>query len=203
MSSSRTGAEKQGFTTTIRSRAQNRSRGVDAALDFLAPRINYSSCHDVAQLYSVRLHSGDMAHIRDTAPVICRGFVIFEVRHAKKPQRRAPRRTATPRLRIGRDHTLENADRSPPSCGPVSGDRRWRGAGGSHGHQPRQGAALFPDPVGAHDLTKRLGSANPWGRTAFNRTDNILWQQQGKARSWHRVGNWPQGASAVSRRANR
>ena len=57
-----------------------------------------------------------------------------------------------------------------------SGDRRWRGAGGSHGHQPRQGAALFPDPVGAHDLTKRLGSANPWGRTAFNRTDNILWQ---------------------------
>jgi hypothetical protein len=78
------------------------------------------------------------------------------------------------------------------------GDRRWRGAGGSHGHQPRQGAALFPDPVGARDLTKRLGSANPWGRTAFNRTDNILWQQQGRARSWHRVGNWPQGASAVS-----
>jgi hypothetical protein len=56
----------------------------------LAPRINYSSCHDVAQLYSMRLHSGDMAHIRDTAPVIYRGFVIFEVRHAKKPQRRAP-----------------------------------------------------------------------------------------------------------------
>jgi hypothetical protein len=27
------------------------------------------------QLYSVR-HSGDMARIRDTAPVICRGFVI-------------------------------------------------------------------------------------------------------------------------------
>src|ERR1700730_5969597 len=72
--------------------------------------------------------------------------------------------------------------------------------GAAHGHQPRQGAALFPDPVGALDLTKRLGSANPWGRTAFNRTGNILWQQQGKARSWHRVGNWPQGASAVSRR---
>jgi len=52
-----------------------------------------------------------MAHIRDTAPVVCRGFVIFDVRHAKKPQRRAPRRAATPRLRIGRDHTLENADR--------------------------------------------------------------------------------------------
>jgi hypothetical protein len=30
------------------------------------------------------------------------------------------------------------------------------------------------DPVaGARDLTQRLGSANPWGRTAFNRTDNI------------------------------
>jgi len=52
-----------------------------------------------------------MARNYDTAPVICRGFVIFEVRHAKKPQRRAPRRAATPGLRIGRDHTLENADR--------------------------------------------------------------------------------------------
>jgi hypothetical protein len=38
----------------------------------------------VVQLYSVR-HSGDMARIRDTAPVNCRGFVIFEVRHAKRP----------------------------------------------------------------------------------------------------------------------
>jgi hypothetical protein len=53
-------------------------------LDFLAPSINYSSCRDVVQLYSVR-HSGDMARIRDTAPVNCRGFVIFEVRHAKRP----------------------------------------------------------------------------------------------------------------------
>jgi hypothetical protein len=26
-----------------------------------------------------------MARIRDTAPVICRGFVIFEMRHAKRP----------------------------------------------------------------------------------------------------------------------
>ena len=34
----------------------------------------------MVQLYSVRLHSGDMARIRDTAPVNCRGFVIFEVR---------------------------------------------------------------------------------------------------------------------------
>src|ERR1700730_3667694 len=84
-----------------RLRSAHAPKGVDAALDFLAPRINYSSCHDVAQLYSVRLHSGDMAHIRDTAPVFCRGFVIFEVRHAKKPQRRAPRRAAPPRLRIG------------------------------------------------------------------------------------------------------
>jgi hypothetical protein len=31
-----------------------------------------------------------MAHIRDTAPVICRGFVIFEARHAK----RAPKASA-------------------------------------------------------------------------------------------------------------
>jgi hypothetical protein len=54
-------------------------------LDFLAPRINYKSCHDVVQLYSVR-HSGDMARIRDTAPAICRGFVIFEGRHAKSPK---------------------------------------------------------------------------------------------------------------------
>ena len=41
----------------------------------------------MVQLYSVR-HSGDMARIRDTAPVICRGYVIFEVRHAKRSQRR-------------------------------------------------------------------------------------------------------------------
>ena len=54
-----------------------------APLDFLALSINYSLSRDVVQLYSVQ-HSGDMARIRDTAPVICRGFVIFEVRHAKK-----------------------------------------------------------------------------------------------------------------------
>jgi hypothetical protein len=36
----------------------------------------------VVQLYSVR-HSGEMARIRDTAPANGRGFVIFEVRHAK------------------------------------------------------------------------------------------------------------------------
>ena len=59
-----------------------------STLDFLAPSINYSSCRDVVQLYSVR-HSGDMARIRDTAPVICRGFVIFEV-HAKRPKGAAP-----------------------------------------------------------------------------------------------------------------
>src|ERR1700724_2218438 len=46
------------------------------ALDFLAPSINCSSCRDVVQLYSVRLHSGDMARIRDTAPAICRGFLL-------------------------------------------------------------------------------------------------------------------------------
>ena len=64
------------------------------ALDFLAPSINCSSCRDVVQLYSVRLHSGDMARIRDTAPVNCRGFVIFEARHAKRRQRLAPSRPA-------------------------------------------------------------------------------------------------------------
>jgi hypothetical protein len=59
------------------------------ALDFLAPSINYSSCRDVAKLYSVRRHSGDMARIRDTAPVNCRGFVIFEVRHGAQVARHA------------------------------------------------------------------------------------------------------------------
>jgi hypothetical protein len=65
-------------------------------LDFLAPSIYYSLCRDVVKLYSVRRHSGDVARIRDTAPVNCRGFVISEVRHAKKPQRRAPRRPRSP-----------------------------------------------------------------------------------------------------------
>src|SRR5207247_52353 len=32
------------------------------------------------------------------------------------------------------------------------------------------------------EIGKRLGLANPWGRTAFNRTDNILWQQQSSSR---------------------
>jgi hypothetical protein len=45
-------------------------------LDLLAPSINYSLCRDVVQLYSVRLHSGDMARIRDTALAICRGFLL-------------------------------------------------------------------------------------------------------------------------------
>ena len=51
-------------------------RGRPGTLDFLAPSINYSSCRDVVQLYSVRLHSGDMARIRDTALAICRGFLL-------------------------------------------------------------------------------------------------------------------------------
>ena len=59
--------------------------GAPDTLDFFPPSINYSSCRDVVQRYSVRRHSGDMARIRDTAPVNCRGFVIFEVRHAKRP----------------------------------------------------------------------------------------------------------------------
>jgi hypothetical protein len=50
-----------------------------APLTSLGPSINYSSCRDVAQLYSMRLHSGDMARIRDRAPVICRGFLIFNL----------------------------------------------------------------------------------------------------------------------------
>ena len=62
------------------------------------------------------------------------------------------------------------------------GDRRWHRTCGSHGHRPRQDTALFLDPAGARDLAKRLGSANPWGRTAFNKTDNILWQQQSSSR---------------------
>jgi hypothetical protein len=67
-----------------------------SALDFLAPRINYSSCHNVAQLYSMRLHSGDMAHIRDTAPVICRGFLFvrYVMPRGLKGERRVPSFTA-------------------------------------------------------------------------------------------------------------
>jgi hypothetical protein len=52
------------------------------SLDSLAPSINYSSCRDVAQLYSVRLHSGDMAHIRHS-PGHLPGLRIFQLCHAK------------------------------------------------------------------------------------------------------------------------
>jgi hypothetical protein len=41
---------------------------------------------------------GDMARIRDTAPAICRGFVIFEVRHAKRAK--GDRRLATVPRRV-------------------------------------------------------------------------------------------------------
>ena len=49
-------------------------------------------CRGAAKSYGIKLLSGDMARIRDIPPVICRGFVIFQVRHAKRPQgeRRAP-----------------------------------------------------------------------------------------------------------------
>jgi hypothetical protein len=89
--------------------------GAPGTLDFLAPSINYSSCRDVVQLYSVR-HSGDMARIRDTAPAICRGFVIFEGRHAKSPK--GERRLALVRVRDGgvcgrRACTVQLARRHP------------------------------------------------------------------------------------------
>jgi hypothetical protein len=62
----------------------------------------------VVQLYSVR-HSGDMARIRDTAPVICRGFVIFEVRHAKRtaPPCHAPARLGS--VGAGMDEILSSS----------------------------------------------------------------------------------------------
>jgi hypothetical protein len=54
-------------------------------------RVNYASSHlGSLELYSMRLHSGDMAHIGDTAPVICRGFLFVEVRPAAVPARRHP-----------------------------------------------------------------------------------------------------------------
>src|ERR1700730_12077860 len=99
--------------------------GRPGTLDSLAPSINYSSCHDVAKLYSVRLHSGDMAQIRDTAPVICRDFVTFAVRHAKKPQRRAPRPLAH---RSSRPAPRSLRPRGPVTAGHVDqGDalRYW------------------------------------------------------------------------------
>jgi hypothetical protein len=65
-----------------------------------------------------------MAHIRDTAPVICRGFVIFKVRHAKKPQRRAPRRAATPWLRM-RSHAGERGSR-PTGVAPHGGAGQYQ-----------------------------------------------------------------------------
>jgi hypothetical protein len=48
--------------------------GASRPLTSLVPSIIYRSCRSVAQLDGMRLHSGDMAHIRDRAPVICRGF---------------------------------------------------------------------------------------------------------------------------------
>jgi hypothetical protein len=43
-------------------------------------------------------------------------------------------------------------------------------------------AALFPDPAGAARSHETPRLSGPWGRTAFNRTDNILWQQQSSSR---------------------
>ena len=44
-------------------------------LTYLTPSITFCSCRSVAKLDNMQLHSGDMAHIRDRAPVICRGFL--------------------------------------------------------------------------------------------------------------------------------
>jgi hypothetical protein len=86
-------------------------------LDSLATSINYSSCHDVVQLYSVR-HSGDMARIRDTAPVICRGFVIFEgasCQEASKASAAHPSLTA-PAAVPARRRSKNPGDNLTPNC---------------------------------------------------------------------------------------
>ena len=46
----------------------------------MAPSIPCYPCRGAAKSYGIKLLSGDMARIRDIAPVIRRGFVIFEVR---------------------------------------------------------------------------------------------------------------------------
>jgi hypothetical protein len=59
-------------------------------------------------------------------------------------------------------------------------------------------------------LRNRLGPANPWGRRAFNRTDNILWQQQSSSRepivgsaSNLPVNTWPTDGACLPRAAAR
>ena len=69
--------------------------------DSLAPSINYSSCRDVVQLYSVR-HSGDMARIRDTAPANGRGFLLCApLTAARSPQTSVSLRQASRSTRDG------------------------------------------------------------------------------------------------------
>ena len=46
----------------------------------MAPSIPCFPVCGAAKSYGIKLLSGDMARIRDIAPAICRGFVIFEVR---------------------------------------------------------------------------------------------------------------------------
>jgi site-specific DNA recombinase len=66
----------------------------------------------------------------------------------------------------------------PPFASYHRSDRRWHGAGRSHGHRSRQSPALFLGRTRAVDLAKHLGSANPGRRRAFNESDSVLWQQQ-------------------------
>jgi hypothetical protein len=54
--------------------------------------------------------NGTLARIRDTAPVICRGFVIFEVRHAKRAK--GDRRLATVPRRVA-PHTSSSLYAGP------------------------------------------------------------------------------------------
>jgi hypothetical protein len=55
----------------------------------------------------MRLHSGDMAHIGDTAPVICRRFLLvrYVMPRGLKGERRAPSFTA-PAAVPARRHAL-------------------------------------------------------------------------------------------------
>ncbi|HEV3445727.1 MAG TPA: helix-turn-helix domain-containing protein [Gemmataceae bacterium] len=83
-------------------------------------------------------------------------------------QREAVGETAHPPARSSR----------PPFASYHRSDRRWHGAGRSHGHRSRQSPALFLGRIRAVDLAKHLGSANPGRRRAFNESDSVLWQQQ-------------------------
>jgi hypothetical protein len=88
------------------------------------------------ELYSVRLHSGDMAHIRDTAPANLPGLPYCEVRHAKWPQMRAPGRRGARRVKAQRSALHELV---PGLAGLLSnpGFRTSRGIDGNCPRLPR------------------------------------------------------------------